>query len=363
MLRPDRKVIAVVTAKIVNGKQTVKAELFSRLESGELVLTGNAADYDIAGVPSGIIAEFKGYPSAQEQLDAHATQLATIGQLAQLLDEKEAMFEYLKMNLQELEFLEEKKMIVEIAGTEPRQYRLRRAALPFLSLKALFISFTSLKKYSKSWSNPTIRSRSGLTEDVTHTHQAKDVRWALDEQTLMDLTEYQSQKSKKGKSSGFGKKAIIMILSLIAMAVALRFMGFTTLTDVVAVLVILFIHELGHFAMMKIFGYQGLSIFFIPFFGAAATGTKRLATAREQFWVLMMGPLPGFVVGLVILGAGYFLPSTPGWLLNAAFLSVVINGFNLLPLSFLDGGRILDLLIFRRVPRLRMVLMLSLIHI
>ena len=201
MLRPDRKVVAVVTAKTVNGKQTVKAELFSRLESGELVLTGNAAEFDIAGVPSGIIAEFKGYPSAQEQLDAHATQLATIGQLAQVLDEKEAMFEYLKMNLQELEFLEEKKMIVEIAGTEPRQYRLRRAALPFLSLKTLFISFTALKKFSKSWSNPTIRSRGGLTEDITH--QAKDVRWVLDEQTLIDLSEYQSQKSKKGKSSGF----------------------------------------------------------------------------------------------------------------------------------------------------------------
>lgn len=35
---------------------------------------------------------------------------------------------------------------------------------------------------------------------------------------------------------------------------------------------ILFIHELGHYLTMMMFGYKNLKMFFIPFFGAAVTG-------------------------------------------------------------------------------------------
>ena len=350
------KMIAAVTAKIVSGKQTVHVALLTVLESGELIYTGNAPEFDIAGPPTDFLVELSAFVSANEQIKAHLGRVAVATSAARVLSAEEALSEYLQSHARELDFLEEKGVISKALGSEKECYRLRLLRIPFLAVKTLVLSVTSYNKFSTSWSNPVNRVEGSW--DETKTHVANDVRWDLDEQMLMDLTEYKSQKKEKKKASVWSKM-LLLVGSLILMVFGLRFMGFSSKSDLMVVIVILFVHELGHFAMMKIFGYKGLSIFFIPFFGAAATGRKRLASAREEFWVLMMGPLPGFVAGIALLGAGYFHPSIPSWLLSASFLSVIINGFNLLPLSFLDGGRILDLLLFRRVPRLRLVLMIG----
>ena len=41
------------------------------------------------------------------------------------------------------------------------------------------------------------------------------------------------------------------------------------------VVLILFIHEMGHFIAMKVFGYNGVNMFFIPLMGAMVTGAKK----------------------------------------------------------------------------------------
>ena len=39
--------------------------------------------------------------------------------------------------------------------------------------------------------------------------------------------------------------------------------------EMLAILVgVLFVHELGHWVAMRVFGYRNLKMFFIPFFGA-----------------------------------------------------------------------------------------------
>ena len=354
-LSRDTKVMAVATAKIVGGKQTVAVVFMSALESGELVYTGNAPNFDVAGIPTDFLVELEAFASADEQRDAHLGQVATAESTARALSMEEAMFEYLQSHLRELDFLEGKGAIKKVTGSEKLCYRFCLLKLPILAVRSLVVAITSANKFNHSWSSSTAPIKEAWVASETHVRE--DVRWEMDDQMLMDLTEYKSQKLE-GKNFGIWGKIALLLGSLVLMAVALTFMGFNSMADLLAVLVILFVHELGHFAMMKIFGYRGLTIFFIPFFGAAATGRKHLASAREEFWVLMMGPLPGFVAGLAILGAGYFHEAIPGWLLNAALLSVIINGFNLLPLTFLDGGRIADLLIFRRIPRLRIVFMI-----
>ncbi|HIP51700.1 MAG TPA: site-2 protease family protein [Campylobacterales bacterium] len=118
-------------------------------------------------------------------------------------------------------------------------------------------------------------------------------------------------------------------------------------------LVILLIHELGHFYAMKFFGYKDTSIFFIPLFGAAAKGEKEDVTAFQEFIVSLAGPLPGMLISVTI-GVGIFMnPSVfdNALLKEYAIMSFALNYLNLLPVFPLDGGKIVQTLLFSRYPK------------
>lgn len=109
---------------------------------------------------------------------------------------------------------------------------------------------------------------------------------------------------------------------------------------------VLFFHELGHWAGMRLFGFQDVRMFFIPFFGAAVSGRNQGAESWKEALVLLLGPVPGILVGCVLVVGAIALKS-PG-LSQAALLLLALNGFNLLPLVPLDGGRLFQLLLFSR---------------
>jgi Zn-dependent protease len=113
---------------------------------------------------------------------------------------------------------------------------------------------------------------------------------------------------------------------------------------------VLLLHESGHFLGMRLFGYRNVRMFFIPFFGAAVSGTKHAAPVWQQGVVLLLGPLPGILLGVVLAltlqpARGTLLGQLVQWL-------VIVNALNLLPLVPLDGGRLLDVLLFARRPAL-----------
>jgi len=116
---------------------------------------------------------------------------------------------------------------------------------------------------------------------------------------------------------------------------------------------VLFFHELGHWAGMRLFNYQDVQMFFIPLFGAAVAGRTRSIEGYKEGIVLLLGPLPGIVLGTVL---GIIDMLHPHELLHStALLLLVINGFNLLPFMPLDGGRLLHLVLFSRQPVLEAV--------
>ena len=68
-------------------------------------------------------------------------------------------------------------------------------------------------------------------------------------------------------------KAGVLILTL---AASLALWGNLFDWGFAAILVgVLLIHEAGHAIAMRAFGYREISMFFIPFFGAAVTGTEK----------------------------------------------------------------------------------------
>ncbi|MCU0835213.1 MAG: hypothetical protein MUC77_12405 [Chromatiaceae bacterium] len=116
-------------------------------------------------------------------------------------------------------------------------------------------------------------------------------------------------------------------------------------------LIVVLLHEGGHFLAMKSFGYRDLSIFFVPLLGAATLGHKADATPGQKLWVYLAGPVPGLVLGALALVAG--LAAGNSTLLTFAIVALVVNLLNLLPISPLDGGRILEVLWLERFPRVR----------
>jgi Zn-dependent protease len=109
---------------------------------------------------------------------------------------------------------------------------------------------------------------------------------------------------------------------------------------------ILLFHELGHYLAMRVFRYRNVRMFFIPFFGAAVSGTNYNAPGWKKAIVALMGPVPGIVLGGGLGIAGIVLHHD--LLIKAALLLLILNGSNLLPVLPLDGGRVVQTLLFSR---------------
>lgn len=126
-----------------------------------------------------------------------------------------------------------------------------------------------------------------------------------------------------------------------------QFLNSQTFTLFIAALML---HEGGHLLAMKLFGYRDLALLFLPFLGALATAHKQNASLSQKFWISLAGPLPGLLLGLGLLVLTQGQES--GWLVEAGWVLVGLNLFNLLPIYPLDGGQIADLLVFSRHPYL-----------
>jgi len=108
---------------------------------------------------------------------------------------------------------------------------------------------------------------------------------------------------------------------------------------------IVIFHEMGHFLAMKAFRYKDLGIFFIPLLGAYVSGTKREVSQRESAIILLAGPLPGMILGIVL----YWLYTKDQGvevggisLYTVALSLILLNLVNLLPIYPLDGGQLLN---------------------
>lgn len=150
-------------------------------------------------------------------------------------------------------------------------------------------------------------------------------------------------------------KAALLVVSICA-ALLLWGLAINWITAVLLISV-LFFHESGHALMMRLYGYQDMSMFFIPFIGAVVTGKPRELPSWKQAVILFAGPVPGLLIGVGVLAYGAF-NSLPNWGFSwqtLAGLLVGVNFFNLLPITPLDGGQLVEIAVFYRWPRSRFV--------
>ena len=102
--------------------------------------------------------------------------------------------------------------------------------------------------------------------------------------------------------------------------------------------VMILIHELGHVALMRIYGIPASLPYFIPGMGAFINMKGRPASALAEAFVALAGPLAGTFAALMAYAIGE-ATGAKFWI-AAAYTGFFLNLFNLAPVLPLDGGRI-----------------------
>jgi Zn-dependent protease len=110
----------------------------------------------------------------------------------------------------------------------------------------------------------------------------------------------------------------------------------------IGLIVLLFVHEMGHVLEAKRQGLPVSAPLFIPFFGAFITMKQMPQDAWNEAKVGIAGPLVGSAGAFALWIAGEAANSNS--LKAIAFLGFLLNLFNLLPVIPLDGGRIVGAL-------------------
>jgi Zn-dependent protease len=109
------------------------------------------------------------------------------------------------------------------------------------------------------------------------------------------------------------------------------------------ILAVVAFHEAGHATAMRLFGYRDVHVFFVPLLGAMTVGRQVTTSVRDRMAVLLAGPMPGLWLAVVLLAVDQSYGPVE-LLRKAALALLILNGLNLLPLTPLDGGRVLEAL-------------------
>lgn len=143
------------------------------------------------------------------------------------------------------------------------------------------------------------------------------------------------------------------LFSLLLYGVLFYFLFDQNIAYIAALLVVLLIHEFGHFFAMKLYNYQNVKLFIVPLLGAFVSGKKHSVSQKQMSIIILAGPVPGIIIGTVLYVINQTHPNETLKMLANVF--VFINIFNLLPIYPLDGGRLLENLFIKNNHGIRLV--------
>jgi Zn-dependent protease len=144
----------------------------------------------------------------------------------------------------------------------------------------------------------------------------------------------------------YGKWALLLLLKVpfapTLVSLVVSFGGYAIFYGpwfAVALLTMIFVHEMGHVVEIRRQGMKATAPIFIPFMGAAIFQRSHPTDALKQALIGIAGPIAG-TVGATAAFALYLATHNQVMLL-AAWIGFLINVFNLIPVWQLDGAWIL----------------------
>ncbi len=186
--------------------------------------------------------------------------------------------------------------------------------------------------------------------DETPTNQLTDIRY--------DQPKKRSKWAKAGGAAGTGilgillkfgafvlggLKYVFLVLKLgpaISLLISLAFYAAAFGWQFgVGIVFLLLLHEMGHVLVLKAKGVPASAPIFIPFFGAFVAMKGMPHNAKDEAEIAIAGPLLGTVAALLCF-LPYYLGNRIGLWPALAYFGFFINLFNLIPVTPLDGGRI-----------------------
>lgn len=318
---------------------------YNFLSDGRILVTGETGICD--HWPAHWLALFKRFKRVDEQLGTHQSRLKEQAPFATAISPEDPASAMAAQHATTDQASVDAGLLERDPG-DATSFRVRRAGILWSALKVVRFSLPGLKVGSVRQADLALPGPA-----------LPDVAVSLppgtnpDDGVERDLKKYHEAAGGGKKAMGRWAKFALLAVTLGLFAVFWKGGDLGGMTGVI--IGVLLLHEFGHWLPMKLFGYKNVTMFFIPGFGAAVSGKKQHAPAWQDLVVLLGGPLPGLVAGIAVMIIGYFYQGIPDFWLNAAGLAIIINAFNLLPFLPLDGGKILDLLIFKDIPLLRLL--------
>lgn len=138
------------------------------------------------------------------------------------------------------------------------------------------------------------------------------------------------------KATKFLKPAITVLTMLLSVFVYSLSLGIVFSIGFVAMI---FIHEVGHVVALRRKNIPASLPVFIPFLGAAVFAPK-LDDRHDEAYMAYAGPLFGTLGAVGLMLVSLALPHPPVLMIMIVYTALVVNLFNLIPVSPLDGGRV-----------------------
>ncbi|MGH7666149.1 MAG: site-2 protease family protein [Candidatus Dormibacteria bacterium] len=134
------------------------------------------------------------------------------------------------------------------------------------------------------------------------------------------------------KLGAFKGTLITMVISVVVYSI------FFGPVFAIAFVLLLLVHEMGHYLMAKRLGQSVSAPVFIPLLGALINMRRQPANVQQEATMALAGPVVGTVVswGCVLLALALH---SEFWA-ALGYLGCLLNLFNLIPATPLDGGRV-----------------------
>lgn len=115
---------------------------------------------------------------------------------------------------------------------------------------------------------------------------------------------------------------------------------------------VLLVHELGHFFVAKRLKYK-LSSFYLAPYGVALNYKEGRFLGYDEIKIALAGPLANLFSCILIVAVWWVFPAIYSFTYTFVQLSLSLAVLNALPAYPLDGGRVLVSLLSERIPRKR----------
>jgi len=151
------------------------------------------------------------------------------------------------------------------------------------------------------------------------------------------------ERNKQAAPSQSMQWLLLAISAALSILIGWPLLGLELTLIIVAVIML---HEGGHWLAMRLAGYRNPHITLLPLVGGVTIGHENDPSAARRAWVALAGPLPGILIGWLLLSALYSTPEAGPWNYDTAFTAVFvllfINYLNVLPIPPLDGSHVVQ---------------------